>query len=93
MDPLLRLQLEKTARDAVALYGHTSQMNIFQEECAELIVAVSHLRRKRVGVEAVIEEIADVIIMAEQARSIAPEKVDAALRRKLDRLVERMANE
>lgn len=46
-------------------YGTESQLSILQEECAELIQAVSKYRRG-ISTAGIIEEIADVQIMCEQ---------------------------
>lgn len=45
-------------------YGLDSQLNILQEELAELIQAVSKFRRERSN--HIIEEIADVLLMLDQ---------------------------
>lgn len=57
----------KNCTKIAAHYGEGSQMCILQEECAELIQAVSKIRRGISGAEEhFIEEIADVSIMIEQ---------------------------
>lgn len=43
-------------------------LNTLQEECAELIVAISHLRRGRVTIDEVVEEMADVRMMTDMAK-------------------------
>lgn len=48
---------------AVKTFGEKRTFDHTQEECAELIVAINHYRRGRVGKEQVAEEIADVFIM------------------------------
>ena len=58
---------EALYRQAEAIFGRQSQLDLTAEESAELIVALNHEKRGRVGPEAVIEEIADVQIMTEQA--------------------------
>lgn len=76
---------------ALAIFGHESQWQMVTEECAELIVAVSHYRRNRASADAVAEEIADVLITLEQAiEMVGPERVEAALNRKLERLRSRV---
>ena len=59
---------EETLKQAIDLWGIDSQFRMLQEECAELIVATSHLLRNRSTSEMinVIEEIADVLIMIQQ---------------------------
>jgi NTP pyrophosphatase (non-canonical NTP hydrolase) len=41
-----------------------------QEECAELIAAISHYKRDRIGGNTLAREVADVRIMIEQAMII-----------------------
>jgi NTP pyrophosphatase (non-canonical NTP hydrolase) len=77
---------------AVDLWGVDAQMRMLQEECAELIAAVNRFSRERCGAEDVAEEVADVLIMAEQARRIVgAADVDAAMERKLNRLARRLS--
>ncbi len=81
-------------RQAVLKYGPAHQMLKAKEECAEFLVATMQYEQNRVPVTVVIDELADVIIMMQQARLIlGSENVDDAIRRKLDRLVERMDSE
>lgn len=52
-------------KQAIEFYGETNQKRMLQEECAELIQAISKdIRCKQHNVE---EEIADVMILLEQA--------------------------
>ena len=52
---------------AIEKYGVDAQLGVLQEECAELIVAVSHLMRERPdAIQGFIEELADVNIMTGQ---------------------------
>ncbi len=79
-------------RRAIHIYGAEHQMNKAKEECAEFIVATLQYEQGRKPVEAVIEELADVMITAQQARLIlGAEQVDAVIDRKLARLVETMS--
>jgi len=79
-------------RDALETYGMESQMNLLQEECGELVVAISHHRRGRVTIEKVAEEIADVMIVATQITfGIGPIVVDRFLREKATRLTVKLA--
>lgn len=57
---------DATLRDALRVYGIEAQLCMAQEECAELIVAVSHLRRGRADIDKVAEEIADVQLVLRQ---------------------------
>lgn len=43
-------------------------LNALQEECAETIIAINHLRRKRCDVNHVIGEMADVKLMIDMCR-------------------------
>jgi NTP pyrophosphatase (non-canonical NTP hydrolase) len=58
---------------AIDKFGQRSQLDMVDEECGELIVALNHFNRKRVGPEKVAEEIADVILMCAQASRIIGE--------------------
>jgi NTP pyrophosphatase (non-canonical NTP hydrolase) len=55
-------------REAIQTDGLDFCISCLVEECAELIVAVSHYRRNRVSITEVIEEIADVVLMADTVR-------------------------
>jgi hypothetical protein len=59
---------KKMLKDAVEGDGLQFVLDCLQEECAELITAISHLRRKRMGFDGVIREAADVQIMLDMAR-------------------------
>jgi hypothetical protein len=76
---------------AVLQWGEASQLDMAIEECAELIVALQHWKRERIGTDKVIEEIADVEIMMGQLRVMFDgEKVDWRHRGKIQRLKERL---
>jgi NTP pyrophosphatase (non-canonical NTP hydrolase) len=55
-------------RDAIRQDGLQFCLDALQEECAECIQAISHLRRKRVTVQKVIDEMADTQIMLDMVR-------------------------
>ena len=80
----------------VSHYGADVQMGIAQEECAELIQAISKLRRRGMTPETrghLAEEIADTLIVCLQmldAFGLAAEMWEI-LDRKLDRQLERIA--
>lgn len=59
---------ENIFADVIRIYGETSQENLAAEECAELILAISHKHRGRA--HNIPEEIADVEIMLEQLKII-----------------------
>jgi NTP pyrophosphatase (non-canonical NTP hydrolase) len=78
---------------AIERHGKEPQWRQLQEECAELIAAVNRFLRKREGsVDALIEEIADVEIMVQQARLLVGNDalIDAAVEKKIQRLRERL---
>jgi len=52
-----------TTNEAIEVWGDMAQLSILQEECAELIVAVSKLERNAPNApQMMAEEIADVIV-------------------------------
>ena len=52
---------------AIKAYGMTAQLDVLQEECAELICAVHAVKRNKKGhMEMIIDELADVKIMVDQ---------------------------
>ena len=82
-------------------YGLDNQLRILQEECAELIQAASkYLRAQEAGKPiaqskaALLEEVADVMIMVEQVKGIfTGAALDAMLESKLDRQLRRIRSE
>jgi NTP pyrophosphatase (non-canonical NTP hydrolase) len=57
----------KIYKKAMEAWGFEAQARVLQEECAELIVAVSHLFRDREnGMKELAEELADTYIMVGQ---------------------------
>lgn len=54
--------------DAVKTDGLQFCLDALQEECAELIQAISHMRRGRTSGDELIEEMADVTIMLDMVR-------------------------
>jgi len=56
--------------NAVAVWGESVQLEILQEECAELIAKVSHYKRGRCDWSELMEEVVDVHIMLEQIRQM-----------------------
>ena len=68
-----------------------SQMEMVIEEAAELIVAIKHFMRGRVGAVAVVEELADMEIMLEQMNMIFPmDDIGKIKQEKLVRLAKRL---
>lgn len=84
--------INSTLEAALEKWGDTQQWRMVQEECAELIAAVNrHLRGRKGAREALIEEVADVILVIQQARIMAgPADVDAMVVKKAYRLMGRL---
>ena len=59
----LRDRVKDQTRRALEQAPPSFQADMLTEECAELILALRHLSRGKVGLRAVIEELADVEIM------------------------------
>lgn len=80
--------------EAIKLFGVNTQLDLIQEECSELITAISHYKRgKQNSSQEVKEELADVIIMIRQASIIFGEKdiqniIDVKMKRLAKRLKE-----
>ena len=70
------------------------QLNQLQEECAEVVVAVNKLRRKKHGAyESLCEEIADLKIMIDQMLLMLDKSlIDSFYVQKLSRINERVKN-
>ena len=74
-------------------YGKESQLDILQEECAELVQAISKYRRGG-SFQLTLEEIADVEIMIEQIKYLNTDAENRMIEKirdgKLDRQIQRM---
>ena len=80
----------ETAAMIAEHYGREAQMGVAQEECAELIQAISKVRRKGAAADSkehLAEEIADVLIMCEQLTKLF--NLDLAVARKIDQKLDR----
>jgi NTP pyrophosphatase (non-canonical NTP hydrolase) len=76
---------------AYALWGIQTQYDIAVEECAELIQVICKIRRGKDAKYELIEEIADVYIMARQmALIVGQENVYDVIDRKMERLKKRI---
>lgn len=74
-------------RATLQKWGAEAQYDQAVEECAELIAVLKHFRRGKVGEEAVVSELADVILMAGQLAYMFGEgKVEQAVEEKLRKL-------
>ena len=90
----LTTEQQELLRRAIRVFGEPGQWAQVIEECAELIVAIKHRDRERATVDQVAEEVADVLIMAQQARKmIGSERVDRIMKAKLERLERRIVHE
>lgn len=76
-------------------YTYDQQRDMTVEECAEFIQAVCKCKRGKKGAfENLKEEVADVLIMAEQMRQyIGAESVDQIINQKLKRQLDRIMAE
>lgn len=59
---------KKMLKEAIETDGLQFCLDCLQEEAAELIVAINHLRRKRVDTRKVIEEMANVSLMLDMCK-------------------------
>ena len=70
-------------------WGVEGQYDQAVEECAELIAALKHFKRGRIGDEAVIAELADVALMVGQLTYMfGEERVAAAIETKIAKIRE-----
>ena len=67
---LPHIKHEDVYKKAVDAWGEDDQFRQAKEECAELIVAISHWQRGRISVDEVITEMVDVQLMINQLRYI-----------------------
>lgn len=61
-------EYKKMLKDGIETDGLQFCLDCLQEECAELITAISHVRRGRVKYGKIIMEMADVAIMSDMCR-------------------------
>ncbi len=81
------MDLTQTYQDTINKWGEDAQYDQAVEECAELIIALKHFRRGKVGQQAVIDELADVTLMLGQLGwMIGPELIEEAVHKKLNKL-------
>lgn len=90
---IAEFKTQETIKNALCAFGAEKQTQVCIEECAELIVALNHFQRGKTNVQAVITEIADVIIMCLQmAERFGEEQVADEMVYKLDRLQRKINN-
>lgn len=87
------MEEQEIYKAATLKFGVRAQMQMVTEECAELIVAINHNLRGRVGWAKVAEECADVEIMLGQMRVLMGDNIDEMKRAKLERLTYRLEEE
>lgn len=92
----------KVFTEAIAKYGEDEQMRIAQEECAELIQAISKYHRAQSNPDGryfsrakanLIEEIADVSIMIDQLKLMVKGSHTEMRAEKVERMAIRMKGE
>ena len=81
-----------TYRDAARVWGNGAQRLMFVEEAGEALTALSRYERGRCYADEVVEEMADVVIMAEQVALMygTSDQYQLIRNRKLNRLIERL---
>lgn len=72
-------------RVALSTWGEKAQVFMAIEECGELLAALAQFERGRTSVEAVADEIADVLVMIEQMAVMIGEEL--VMRRKEQKLL------
>lgn len=78
-------------RQAVNTFGADHQIGMLHEEVGELLAAINQYARGRVKKDAVVTEIADVMIMCEQMAEIfGREETEAEKKRKIQGLAEKL---
>lgn len=78
-------------KQAVDTFGADNQIGMLHEEVGELLAAINQYARGRVNKDAVVTEIADVMIMCEQMAEIfGREETETEKKRKIQRLAEKL---
>jgi NTP pyrophosphatase (non-canonical NTP hydrolase) len=82
---------EQTLDDALELWGESLQIDVAVEELSELTTELARMQRGTGDPDAVVEELADCEIILDQlAKIYGTEDVNAEIRRKMDRLRDRI---
>ena len=63
---MLKDDQNKILQSATKAWGSDFHMEVAVEECAEFILAVKHYKRGRIGLDCLLEEVADVIVCMNQ---------------------------
>lgn len=92
---MTNIERQRAYHEIIEHYGIESQLNIVQEELAELIQSISKYKRKKTSnnLISVVEEIADVDIMIQQLvimLSISPYEINTEIDYKLNRQLQRI---
>jgi NTP pyrophosphatase (non-canonical NTP hydrolase) len=78
-------------QQAVVTWGRTAQVAMMKEECLELALELQRMERQREDRHKIVDEIADVIIMMEQAKIIFGEAlIQSRIDFKMERLRQRL---
>lgn len=81
--------------ESINHYGVENQSTVCMEECAELIQAISKMKRRKPNTLNLVEEIADTLIcieMLKQMYGIPDWKIDVLIKEKQKREKERMSS-
>ena len=80
-------EIEEVYRASLARWGVEAQYDQAVEECAELIAALKHFKRDRIGEEQVVAELAEVKLMIGPLNwMLGEERVQRAIEEKLVKL-------
>ena len=80
-------------RKAVEHFGISNQVKMAIEECGELIVSLSHIRRRKDTIFGVAAEVADVEIMCGQLRVMLTDNIVEKVKKKKLRRLELLMGE
>lgn len=87
------MKYEHIYRATLEKWGEQAQHDQAVEECAELIAALKHYRRKKIDKQTVIDELADVTLMVGQLTwMFGADDVERAVQEKLDKLDKLLKN-
>lgn len=92
--PLTKDQEYWIYRECITRYGVETQLLVLAEECAELIHAITrYLQKRETSLRNVYEEVADVLNLIDQIKTVAPfQVIDQIKMKKLARLLVRLEN-
>lgn len=89
-----RSEADKRLKKIAVHYGYTAQREQFEEECAEAILAAQKCKRhgSHGNFVNLCEEVADVLIMAQQMRILmSTSLIDSFIDKKLNRQLKRIS--